>query len=66
MPRPSTNAPIAFPGSHSHSIGGREPGRHEIRSRATDDRELTQPEQPIWNSKGYQMNAIQTVELTVE
>jgi DMSO/TMAO reductase YedYZ molybdopterin-dependent catalytic subunit len=42
-----------------------EPGEHQLRSRATDDRELTQPEQPIWNAKGYQMNAIQTVELTV-
>jgi DMSO/TMAO reductase YedYZ molybdopterin-dependent catalytic subunit len=41
------------------------PGEHEIRSRATDARELTQPEQPNWNAKGYQMNAIQSVSATV-
>lgn len=41
------------------------PGAHAIRSRATDARELTQPEQPNWNAKGYQMNAIQTVTVTI-
>lgn len=41
------------------------PGSHEIRSRATDARELTQPEKPNWNAKGYQMNAIQAVNVTV-
>lgn len=42
------------------------PGRHRIRSRATDDRLLTQPQRPIWNAKGYQMNAIQDIEVIVE
>ena len=40
-------------------------GVHRIRSKATDDRMLTQPEEPIWNAKGYQMNAIQAVEVNV-
>jgi len=42
------------------------PGKHRVKSRATDDRDLTQPEKPVWNAKGYQMNAIQEIELIVE
>ena len=36
-----------------------------LRSRATDDRGLTQPETAAWNAKGYQMNAIFEVPVTV-
>lgn len=42
-----------------------EPGAHRIRVRATDERELTQPERANWNAKGYQMNAIQAINVAV-
>jgi DMSO/TMAO reductase YedYZ molybdopterin-dependent catalytic subunit len=37
------------------------PGPHTLMSRATDGAGNTQPEKATWNSKGYQMNAIQSV-----
>lgn len=40
-------------------------GRHVVRARATDARTLTQPSQPTWNARGYQMNAIQSVQIDV-
>lgn len=42
------------------------PGGHEIRARATDDRQLVQPAHAMWNAKGYQMNEIQDIRFTVE
>jgi DMSO/TMAO reductase YedYZ molybdopterin-dependent catalytic subunit len=42
------------------------PGEARIRARATDERRLTQPTEPNWNAKGYQMNAIHEVTVAVE
>jgi len=42
------------------------PGPARILARATDERGLTQPATPDWNAKGYQMNAVQAVDVTVE
>jgi DMSO/TMAO reductase YedYZ molybdopterin-dependent catalytic subunit len=42
------------------------PGRVRLRSRATDERGLVQPEQAPWNAKGYLNNGIYEVEVTVE
>lgn len=42
-----------------------EAGEHTLRSRATDRVALTQPEETAWNAKGYQMNAIYAVPVTV-
>ena len=42
------------------------PGPARILARATDERGLTQPTTPDWNAKGYQMNAVQAVGVTVE
>jgi DMSO/TMAO reductase YedYZ molybdopterin-dependent catalytic subunit len=42
-----------------------ESGVAHIQTRATDQRGLTQPVTANWNEKGYQMNAIQDVEITV-
>jgi hypothetical protein len=36
-----------------------------LRSRATDQVALTQPEELAWNAKGYQMNAMFPVPVTV-
>ena len=41
------------------------PGTHRLQSRATDERMITQPAKPIWNLKGYLMNGIQTMTVTV-
>jgi DMSO/TMAO reductase YedYZ molybdopterin-dependent catalytic subunit len=43
-----------------------EAGEHTLRSRATDQIALQQPETVDWNAKGYQMNAIWEVPVTVE
>lgn len=43
-----------------------EAGDHLLRSRATDQIALTQPETVPWNAKGYLMNAIYEVPVTVE
>jgi DMSO/TMAO reductase YedYZ molybdopterin-dependent catalytic subunit len=40
-------------------------GPARIRARATDERGLTQPDRAAWNEKGYQMNAIHEVQVTV-
>lgn len=40
-------------------------GDARLRSRATDDLALQQPEQPEWNAKGYELNAIFEVQVTV-
>jgi DMSO/TMAO reductase YedYZ molybdopterin-dependent catalytic subunit len=40
-------------------------GAHTLRSRATDQIALSQPEATAWNAKGYQMNAIFPVAVTV-
>lgn len=42
-----------------------EAGEHTLRSRATDQIALQQPEAVNWNAKGYQMNAIYDVPVTV-
>jgi DMSO/TMAO reductase YedYZ molybdopterin-dependent catalytic subunit len=42
------------------------PGDHRLRSRATDQIALQQPETVPFNAKGYQMNAIYEVPVTVE
>jgi DMSO/TMAO reductase YedYZ molybdopterin-dependent catalytic subunit len=42
-----------------------EAGKHTLRSRATDQIALQQPESVPWNAKGYQMNAIYEVPVTV-
>jgi DMSO/TMAO reductase YedYZ molybdopterin-dependent catalytic subunit len=42
------------------------PGEAHLRARATDERGLTQPAAPAWNAKGYQMNAIHAVTVSVE
>jgi DMSO/TMAO reductase YedYZ molybdopterin-dependent catalytic subunit len=41
------------------------PGAHTLRARATDERRLSQPAIAPWNAKGYQMNAIQEIAVTV-
>lgn len=41
-------------------------GTARLRSRATDERGLQQPEQALWNAKGYQQNAIAEVPIIVE
>jgi DMSO/TMAO reductase YedYZ molybdopterin-dependent catalytic subunit len=41
------------------------PGQARLRSRATDVRGNVQPEKAVWNAKGYQMNAIYEVPVTV-
>lgn len=41
------------------------PGAHTLQARATDERDLTQPTVAVWNAKGYQMNAIQSIHVTV-
>jgi DMSO/TMAO reductase YedYZ molybdopterin-dependent catalytic subunit len=41
------------------------PGPAKLRSRATDAEGNVQPEQALWNAKGYQMNAIYEVLVTV-
>lgn len=41
------------------------PGTARLRSRATDARGLVQPEQALWNAKGYLNNAIYELEVTV-
>ena len=43
-----------------------ETGDHLLRSRATDQIALQQPESVPWNAKGYQMNAIYEVPVIVE
>jgi DMSO/TMAO reductase YedYZ molybdopterin-dependent catalytic subunit len=40
-------------------------GQIRLRARATDERGLTQPTIATWNAKGYQMNAIHEVAVTV-
>jgi sulfane dehydrogenase subunit SoxC len=42
------------------------PGAARLLARATDERGLTQPAAPEWNAKGYAMNAIHAVTVTVE
>jgi DMSO/TMAO reductase YedYZ molybdopterin-dependent catalytic subunit len=42
-----------------------EAGQHTLRSRATDEIALHQPETADWNAKGYQMNAVYEVSVTV-
>ncbi|CAA9549260.1 MAG: hypothetical protein AVDCRST_MAG33-749 [uncultured Thermomicrobiales bacterium] len=42
-----------------------QPGDVVLRSRATDERELQQPIEAAWNAKGYGMNAIYAVPVTV-
>lgn len=42
-----------------------EAGEHTLRSRATDQIALTQPDETAWNAKGYQMNAIFAVPVSV-
>jgi sulfite oxidase len=42
------------------------PGRHELRSRATDSRGQTQPETSPWNKSGYLWNGIDRVTCQVE
>ncbi len=41
------------------------PGTARLASRATDQRGLTQPAEPEWNAKGYQMNGIFEVPVSV-
>lgn len=41
------------------------PGRHAIRSRATDGEGEVQPEKPDWNPRGYLWNGIQGIEVVV-
>ena len=41
------------------------PGTSRLLSRATDERHLTQPATAVWNLKGYQMNGIQGVAVTI-
>jgi hypothetical protein len=42
-----------------------QPGQVSIRARASDLAGHTQPDQPIWNRRGYGNNAIQTVVVNV-
>ena len=42
------------------------PGAHRLRARAIDERRLSQPAVAPWNAKGYLMNAIQEIAVTVE
>ena len=41
------------------------PGEHRLLARTTDERRLRQPAVPSWNAKGYLMNAIQEIAVTV-
>ena len=42
------------------------PGVHCLQARATDERRLSQPAVASWNAKGYLMNAVQEIAVTVE
>jgi sulfane dehydrogenase subunit SoxC len=42
------------------------PGEHRLRARATDERRLSQPAVAPWNAKGYLMNAIHEIAVSVE
>jgi molybdenum-dependent oxidoreductase-like protein len=42
-----------------------EPGESRLQSRATDAQGNIQPKHATWNTKGYQMNAIDEVTVTV-
>ena len=41
------------------------PGTYRLQARATDERGLRQPRRAQWNAKGYLMNAIQEIVVTV-
>jgi hypothetical protein len=41
------------------------PGKYELAVRATDEKDHTQPDQPIWNPGGYLWNRIERHEITV-
>jgi sulfane dehydrogenase subunit SoxC len=41
------------------------PGKHLLLARATDERRLRQPDQALWNAKGYQMNAVHRIAVEV-
>ena len=41
------------------------PGVHGLQARATDERRLSQPAAAAWNAKGYLMNAVQEITVTV-
>jgi DMSO/TMAO reductase YedYZ molybdopterin-dependent catalytic subunit len=41
------------------------PGEHRLQARATDERRLRQPVVAPWNAKGYLMNAIQEIVVSV-
>jgi sulfane dehydrogenase subunit SoxC len=41
------------------------PGSYRLQARATDERRLSQPAIAPWNAKGYLMNAIQEIAVTV-
>jgi len=41
------------------------PGVAQLRSRATDERGLTQPDEVAWNARGYLMNAVHKVNVEV-
>lgn len=51
--------------SWRYQWAGAPPGRHSIRTRATDARGNVQPDQPDWNRLGYGNNAVQVTLVTV-
>jgi hypothetical protein len=42
-----------------------EPGRHTIAVRARDAGGGTQPQEPVWNRRGYRNNAVHRITVTV-
>lgn len=42
------------------------PGRHTLLARAVDGRGVAQPDEAVWNLRGYLNNALHRVEVTVE
>jgi hypothetical protein len=42
-----------------------QPGRHTIAVRARDAGGHTQPEEPVWNRRGYRNNAVHRISVTV-
>ena len=62
----SGNGRPPFLGPLRAPLAGAAGDGHRLRARASDERGLTQPTTAPWNAKGYQMNAIHEVVVSVE
>lgn len=59
-PGPGIHAPTQF--AHTFELS---PGTYTVRSRATDRKGTTQPDSIPWNSRGYGVNAVRALTVTV-